>query len=104
MRTLIEQCQQINIGKLLKDIEAESRQIKLHARIEALGRQIETTTTPCHFGGKRFWFVCPCCKRRVGTLYKPPMKDELLCRKCHGLRYGKSRYKGMIEGITFSSK
>ena len=104
MKTLVEQCQRVNINTLLKDVEAEARLARLHARIEVLGIRMETTTTPCHFGGVRHWFICPRCKRRVGTLYKPPMKNELLCRKCHSLRYGKSRYKGMIEGVTFSAK
>ncbi|MBU6427256.1 hypothetical protein KGQ27_03420 [Patescibacteria group bacterium] len=104
MKTLIEQCQKVNISEILKDVEIELRLAKLQTKIEALGKKISTTTTPCHFGGTRFWFICPGCSRRIGTLYKTPMNDELLCRKCHGLRYGKSRYKGMIEGITFSSK
>lgn len=34
--------------------------------------RIPLTTTPCHFGGKRYWFICPWykngeyCGRRVG--------------------------------------
>jgi Zn-finger protein len=104
MRALVEQCQRININELLRTVEAESKQITLRAKFEVLGVRIETTSTPCHFGGKRLWFICPFCKRRVGTLYKPPAKDELLCRKCHGLGYSRSRYKGMVEGITFSLK
>jgi hypothetical protein len=104
MRTLVEQCQRVNINDLLKDVEVEARQMRLHAKIEVLGTRIETNTTPCNFGGTRSWFICPRCKKRAGTLYKPPTKDELLCRKCHNLSYGKGRYKGMVEGITFSAK
>jgi len=40
--------------------------------------KVSLTTTPCHFGGVRYWFICPLtingnyCGRRVGTLYKAP--------------------------------
>ena len=104
MKTLVEQCQRVNINDLLKGVEVEARQMRLHAKIEVLGTRIETNTTPCNFGGTRSWFICPRCKKRAGTLYKPPTKDELLCRKCHNLSYGKGRYKGMVEGTTFSLK
>src|SRR4051794_22024053 len=36
-------------------------------------------TTPCHFGGKRFWFQCRC-GRRVGRLYIPPDQEAFGCR------------------------
>ncbi len=104
MKTLVEQCQKVNINELLKDVEIKSKQMLIKAKIDILGKEIQTSTTLCNFGGKRYWFVCPNCNKRAGTLYKPPTREELLCRKCHGLRYSKSRYKGMIEGITFASK
>jgi hypothetical protein len=97
MKTLVEQCQKVNINKLLREVEIESRMMRLQAKIEALGINIRITTTPCYFGGARQWFLCPNCERRVATLYKPPTKDELMCRKCHDLQYLKSRYGGMIE-------
>ena len=37
--------------------------------------EIELTTTPCRYGGKRYWFVCPLnkngqyCGKRVGVIY-----------------------------------
>ncbi|MHC4864541.1 MAG: hypothetical protein ACYTEX_10680 [Planctomycetota bacterium] len=40
--------------------------------------KVSLTTTPCNFGGVRYWFVCPLytngiyCGRRVGTLYLSP--------------------------------
>lgn len=54
---------------------------------------IPLTTTPCHFGGKRFWFRCPfvsdgkSCGRRVGRLYLPPGARVFGCRHCHNLTY-----------------
>ena len=100
MKVLVEQCQKVNINKLVRSVKNDLVSIKLFSKIEALGQIIEVTTTPCYFGNKRFWFICPSCKKRVGTLYKPPTKNGLLCRHCHNLKYRKSRYKGMIENFV----
>lgn len=49
------------------------------------------TTTPCHLGGKRFWFICGLskngryCGRRVSILYKSG--DYFGCRHCHNIAY-----------------
>lgn len=42
---------------------------------------VYTTTTTCHFGGTRNWFLCPSCKRRCANLY--PRE----CRKCINAHY-----------------
>ena len=53
--------------------------------------KIPLTTTPCRYGGKRYWFICPWykkgvyCGRRVGTLYKDG--DYFACRHCYNLTY-----------------
>lgn len=44
-------------------------------------------TTSCHFNGKRFWFVCGNCSRRVAKLYLPTSKKRFSCRNCHNLTY-----------------
>ena len=41
--------------------------------------------THCFFGGKRAWFTCPLCNRRVGVLYRHD--DSLGCRECFNLTY-----------------
>ncbi|MDO8463408.1 MAG: hypothetical protein Q7S96_04040 [bacterium] len=49
------------------------------------------TTTPCHFGGKRYWFICPlikegvACRKRVAVLYYGGRYYG--CRKCYNLCY-----------------
>ena len=54
--------------------------------------KVPLTTTPCCFGGRRFWFMCPCqtdgkyCGRRVGVLYKSG--NYFACRHCYNLTYG----------------
>ena len=99
MKTLIEHCQKLNINELVKSVKSEFVRTKLKSKISALGQNLEITTTPCHFGNERLWFLCPSCKKRVATLYRPATNDILLCRKCHNLTYLKSRYSKM-KGIS----
>ena len=32
-------------------------------------QSVRVSWTPCHLGGKRPWFHCPGCRRRIGKLY-----------------------------------
>lgn len=54
-------------------------------------------TTPCNFGGYRYWFECHLttngkyCGRRVGVLYKSPGSWYWGCRHCHRLSYDSQR-------------
>lgn len=58
-----------------------------------LNYRIDIITTPCYFGGIRYWFVCPLihdgrpCLRRVGKLYLPPYGKYFGCRHCYNLTY-----------------
>jgi hypothetical protein len=45
--------------------------------------------TPCTYGGRRPWFVCPGCRRRVRSLYAGG--KHLKCRHCYRLTYASSR-------------
>lgn len=56
-----------------------------------------THTTP-HFGGKRPWFVCPGCGRRVRKLYGG---RYFLCRTCHDLTYEVCQ-KSKVEAVGVS--
>ena len=55
--------------------------------------KISLTTTPCHFGGVRYWFICPFCNngvscgRRVGTLHLASGGNHFGCRHCYNLSY-----------------
>jgi hypothetical protein len=49
--------------------------------------QVSLTSTPCNFGGERYWFLCPGqgCQKRVGCLYMG--QRYFLCRHCLNLAY-----------------
>ena len=57
------------------------------------GQDIQITTTPCTYGGVRYWFLCPAvvdgvlCEDRVERLYLPPGAQVFGCRQCYGLTY-----------------
>ena len=46
---------------------------------------IEVTSTPCHFGGDRNWFLCPGCNSRCGVLYAVGVGFG--CRSCKKVSY-----------------
>lgn len=45
---------------------------------------LKLTTTPCQYGGFRYWFICDQCNKRVGIVYEAP---NYICRYCLGLSY-----------------
>jgi hypothetical protein len=49
---------------------------------ERMAERIEIDSTPCNYGGWRYWFCCPGCRRRCAVLY---IKHHVRCRICHGL-------------------
>ena len=52
---------------------------------------VELQTTPCHYGGVRYWFTCPAvgCGKRVAKLY---LGDKYFaCRHCCRLAYHSQR-------------
>lgn len=63
--------------------------------------KIPLNTTPCYFGGKRYWFICPWfangvyCGRRVGVLYL--RGDYFACRHCYNLTYNSRNLSGYAK-------
>ena len=63
--------------------------------------KVPLVTTPCYFGGKRYWFRCSAsragvyCGRRIGTLYKDG--DYFACRYCYDLTYSSRKLSGIFK-------
>lgn len=74
-------------GDLAAAYRATFDGVSVHLRSESDTRRqsIQLTTTPCHFGGRRHWFLCPDCDRRVAVFYLA--SDRWSCRICGGVRY-----------------
>lgn len=94
---LADNAMRINIDELVGRVKKELKIRLLQAKIEALGIEVSLITSKTRFNGERFWFLCPLCQIKVGTLYKHPLKNILGCRSCMELKYRKQRFKGMIE-------
>ena len=46
---------------------------------------IMTTSTPCHYGGSRPWFVCPACHERAAVLYL--RSGRFACQRCQRISH-----------------
>lgn len=67
--------------------------------------EVPLVSTPCNYGGKRYWFICPLtkngkyCGRRVGVLFS--IGKWFGCRHCGEVAYNSQmqggRYKGFVS-------
>ena len=57
---------------------------------------LDVLTTPCHFGGRRYWWVCPHCDRRCRILY---CRGLFVCRQCSGAYYKTQATKDPVPRI-----
>lgn len=62
---------------------------------------IKFDSTPCHFGGSRYWFLCPCCKTRITTVYK--LNNVYRCRHCHNLTF-RSQSESELDRVIRKSR
>jgi hypothetical protein len=90
---------QASIGFTLGPVAGSGWELRLNYAVgaETIALVIWLTATRPHFGGRRWWFLCPSCGRRVGKLYLPPNEKIFACRLCHGLTYRSSQtsHKGV---------
>lgn len=70
-------------------------------------QMVHLTTTRCHFGGKRYWFVCHLfrhgryCGRRVGVLFY--VGDAFGCRYCSSIAYRSQNRGGKHRGSSVTA-
>lgn len=84
-KTTVEECEALAVG----DLELSTRPAaEVTDALAALWLRygLRATSTPCRFGGRRWWLVCSC-GRRVVTVYRPPGGRRFACRQCHRLGY-----------------
>ena len=98
----IEECECLNISTIIYHLKYDrpSSRRSITDELKSLSEKslsnefcgmpdfcLRFTTTKCHLGGVRYWFLCPSCSKRVGKLYAPLSADEFKCRYCHNLTY-----------------
>ena len=91
----LEQLDSVSINSVLRQIRSAVLDDLLREGIVVGKTNIKLTTSRTGQGGKRLWFRCPNCQRRVGRLYLEG--NRLVCRLCTQRYYLVQRYKGMIE-------
>ena len=66
---------------------------------------ISMVTTPCRFGGQRWWWICPATYRRVSKLYLPNGGQRFLSRGrgAYRLAYASQR-QGLIDRMHARSR
>ncbi|MHC4538824.1 MAG: hypothetical protein ACYTEK_25110 [Planctomycetota bacterium] len=65
--------------------------------------KVDLVTTPCNFGGVRYWFACPWCGNRVGGVYLAPGDRYFRCRHCNNLTYN-SRNRCVVAAFGHTSR
>jgi hypothetical protein len=98
---VIDECQKIDVNSFLKITKQKIKELLLETEIDVSGIDIKLATSKTGFGGTRYWFKCPKCNKRVGTVFIHPVSHNLGCRECLGLEYRNRRYKGMLEEKLF---
>ncbi len=94
---LVEECQKIEINSFLRNVRSKIKKTMIESELMINGLNINLKTSKTGFGGIRYWFECPICKCRVGTLFSHPVSLKIGCRECLGLEYRQRAYKGMVE-------
>lgn len=71
---------------------------------ESMDYKIQLATTPCNYGGVRYWFICPLtkngkyCGRRVGVIYC--IGKYFGCRHCGEIAYTSQMQGGRNKGFV----
>ena len=74
---------------LVTEMTDEPFMVLIYTRTDRYGNEtkhdqvVQLTTTPCNYGGERYWFLCPLCYGRVGALYLRRGDVRFACR--HGV-------------------
>ena len=72
----------------------------------SMSPKFELVTTPCNYGGKRYWFICPLtkggvyCGRRVGVIYS--ISKYFGCRHCGDIAYDAQMKGGKYRGSSLN--
>lgn len=88
-------------GTLMAEVmmSADQDRIVIHTNPE---QHIPLTSTTCHYGGSRYWFQCPRCKKRVAILYS--FNGPFSCRTCLRVAYYSQSETGLDRLIRKKNK
>ena len=80
-------------GALLVGLEYDGQALSIRLMVrDATPQRVSVLWTACNYGGRRPWFRCPKCARRVRQLRLVPPARIFACRACQELPYACRRY------------
>lgn len=100
---LSENCHKVDVNSLIARYRNEFKKFVLQSELEINSLKVEIITSKTNYGGDRFWFKCPHCRRRIGVIYQNPLDASVGCRTCIGVKYASSAKKGMLEAEFYLS-
>jgi hypothetical protein len=62
--------QEIASGSISADMKGDTEGW-LHIQIDKFGQRITLSASPCHYGGRKWFFLCPVMNRRASVLWLP---------------------------------
>jgi len=85
-------------------VESDRAMVAFDAQAEVQDCVVWLCTTPCNYGGERYWFRCPTkgCKRRTAVLYIEGR--SFACRHCLDLAYPSQRDSPGFRAARRASK
>jgi len=89
----LENLTKINIDQFVRQVNKDLKRSLLESRLETIYGNLSLTTTRTRFEGSKYWFICPKCLGRAGTLYLSENLAKFICRKCQRILYYKQKYK-----------
>jgi hypothetical protein len=81
------------IGYEVSLVEADDAWARLHYTVNCVPQdyRVRITSSPCQYGGRRWWWRCPRSGRRAAKLYLPPGASVFAAREYYGLAYRSQR-------------
>ncbi len=79
------------------DLSADAPYLRLHythARTTQMDYRVRLVTTRPHYGGERWWFVCPLTGKRCAVLYSPAGQPYFGSRLAFKLKYPSQNENG----------
>ena len=61
--------------------------VEAQYRLGVVENQLKLERTRPHYGGQRWWFLCPGCGGLARRLFLPPGESRFGCRRCRHLTY-----------------
>ena len=105
-KTLIENCQSININTIVKSAKQKLFEEIIKSEIQIQSDNIWTNEL-IKFTRLNVWnwwyktyFICPYCNKSIWKLYKHESTWKTACRSCNGLEYKQRQFNKMSENIN----